>query len=185
MGYCSLLEIEDSQRAGIELFAPVPDKSESKKAPTRSGLPQLGAREFHWDATTASLSCPAGHGMRQVSRSKDPRSDNRYVVELRFEQNESTCSQCPLASQCLSIESKRRTVRRLEKQELITQQIAKMATAAGLSSSLQRKIQVERRFADSKRNRGGTAFHGRSLSRVTAETGLMVVAQNSLTIYII
>lgn len=181
-GYCSILELEDAQSCGVELFAPVPDKTCSNQTSTRSGLPQLSTKEFKWCAKESKLTCPAGYEMKLVGRSKDPRADNRYVQELRFEQSESKCSGCALADRCLSKTSQRRTVRRLENQELLTQQATKMNTPAGAESSLIRKIRVERRFADSKKHRGGTAFHGRNITRVTAELGMTVVAQNSLTL---
>jgi len=181
-GYCSILELEDAQRCGVELFAPVPNKTCSNQTSTPSGLPQLSPQDFKWCAAETKLTCPAGHEMKLVGRSKDPRADNRYVQELRFEQSISNCSGCPLADRCLSKTSQRRTVRRLENQELLTQQAAKMNTPVGAESSLLRKIRVERRFADSKAHRGGTAFHGRNITRVTAEIGMTVVAQNSLTL---
>ena len=121
--------------------------------------------------------------MRQVNRSKDPRADNRFVMQLRFEQSTERCSGCQLAGQCLSTGSKRRTIRRLENQLLLDAQVLKMESDEGRASGRQRKIQVERRYGDSKKHRGGSQLHGRGLRRATAETGLMVVAQNCLTIY--
>ena len=41
---------------------------------------------------------------------------------------------------------------------------------------------VERGFADSKGNRRWDRFHGRGLARTNTETGLMVLAQNVLTL---
>lgn len=182
-GYCSLLELEDSQQAGVELFAPVAIKKGSKGRPTESGLPQITADEFVWNSSANLLSCPVGHSMRQVSRSRDPRADNRYVIELRFEQSEQRCGECELAGQCLASGSKRRTIRRLEKQSLLDAQGLKMDSDEGRASGRQRKIQVERRYGDSKQHRGGSHLHGRGLTRTTGETGLMVVAQNCLTLY--
>ena len=121
--------------------------------------------------------------MRQVSRSRDPRADNRYVIELRFEQSEQRCGECELAGQCLASGSKRRTIRRLVKQSLLDAQGLKMDSDEGRATGRQRKIQVERRYGDSKQHRGGSHLHGRGLTRTTGETGLMVVAQNCLTLY--
>lgn len=182
-GYCSLLELEDAQQADVELFAPVTNKSESENCHTASGLAQLNAKDFQWDASSGILTCPHGYPMQLIGRSKDPRRDDRFVIELRFEQSEPKCSDCPLRDRCLKTGSPRRTFRRLENQHLLDEQKLKMESDVGRSSMRQRKIQVERRFADSKQHRGGSRFHGRGLRRVTAETGLMVVAQNSLAIY--
>lgn len=182
-GYCSLLELEDCAGQEVELFAPVSDRAGSKGRPTSSGKPQLRMERFDWDKTDQQMSCPSGQPMRQVSRSKDPRGDDRFVIELRFEQSPELCGSCHLADQCLAIGSTRRTLRRLENQDLLDAQARKMDSEAGRASMRRRWIQVERRYGDSKKHRGGREFHGRGLSRVTAETGLMVVAQNCLTLY--
>ena len=182
-GYCSLLELEDAVEKDVDLFAPVSDRAGSNGLPTASGKPQLRRQRFHWDASSQQMSCPTGHPMRRVSRSKDPRGDNRFVTELRFEQSAEVCSGCDLADQCLTIGSKRRTLRRLENQDLLDQQALKMDSEAGRESMRRRAIQVERRYGDSKKHRGGREFHGRGIQRVTAETGLLVLAQNSLTLH--
>jgi hypothetical protein len=184
-GYCSLLEVTDCVELDVDLFAPVPERKGSKGRPTASGEIQISADEFPWDEPTGSLSCPAGHLMHRVSRSKDPRADDRYVIELRFEQEEERCGGCELAARCLASGSKRRTVRRLELQSVMDEQKRKMASDAGVQSTRNRKMRIERRYGDSKKHRGGRELHGRGLSRATAETGLMVVAQNTLTLYLL
>ena len=184
-GYCSLLELKDCQELDVDLFAPVPERKGSKGRSTASGEEQIGADEFPWDESNRSLHCPAGHSMRHVSRSKDPRADGRHVIELRFEQDESKCAGCALAARCLASGSKRRTVRRLEDQAVMDAQKKKMETEAGTASSRTRKMRIERRYGDSKKHRGGRELHGRGISRAAAETGLMVVAQNVLTLYLL
>lgn len=184
-GYCSLLEIKDCLELNVDLFAPVAERKSSKSRSTDSGQTQIPANEFDWDESSGSLCCPAAHPMRQVTRSKDPRADGRHVIELRFEQDENRCAGCELADRCLASGSSRRTVRRLEDQSLLDAQKEKMAGKAGIASSRQRKMRIERRHGDSKKHRGGGQLHGRGLSRATAETGLMVVAQNCLTLYLL
>ena len=169
----------------VELFAPVPERKGSKGRRTDSGQVQITADEFAWQESSCSLRCPVGHLMRQVSRSKDPRADGRHVIELRFEQDESRCASCELADRCLAPGSRRRTVRRLEDQSLMDAQKEKMNSEAGLASGRQRQMRIERRYGDSKKHRGGGELHGRGLTRATAETGLMVVAQNCLTLYLL
>lgn len=184
-GYCSLLEILDCIELDVDLFAPVPERKGSKGRPTASGELQISADQFKWDEATGSLHCPAGYSMRQVSRSKDPRADGRSVVELRFEQEVPRCKGCPLADKCLAAGSERRTVRRLENQSVIDAQMQKMASEMGIASGKKRKMRIERRYADSKKHRGGRDLHGRGKTRATAETGLMVVAQNALTLFLL
>lgn len=184
-GYCSLLEVIDCRALHVDLFAPVADRKGSKGRQTDSGETQISAEEFSWDEATNSLTCPAGYLMSRVSRSKDPRADDRFVIELRYEQEEQKCAGCELAARCLASGSKRRTVRRLEQQSVMDEQKQKMASEAGAQSARNRKMRIERRFGDSKKHRGGRELHGRGFSRATAETGLMVVAQNTLTLYLL
>ena len=136
-----------------------------------------------WDETEQQITCPAGLPMRQANRSKDPRCDGRFVYELRYEQSPDHCAGCSLADVCLAVNSKRRTIRRLENQKLLDEQASKMNSERGRASIRQRSIQVERRHGDRKKHRGGRELHGSGLSRVSAETGLIVLAQNSLTLY--
>jgi transposase len=184
-GYCSLLELKDCGDEGVELFAPVPERKGSKGRPTDSGELQISGNEFPWDESSGSIRCPAGLEMKRVSRSKDPRADGRHVIELRFEQSESRCAVCESAGRCLASGSRRRTIRRLEDQPLMDAQKVKMESQAGVASNRRRKMQIERRYGDSKKHRGGGQFHGRNLERATAETGMMVVAQNCLTLYLL
>jgi transposase len=181
-GYCSLLELQDAKQFGIDLYAPVPTRSGSKRRPTASGEEQLSQDRFTWEESTKSMNCPAGHRMQSVSRSKDPRADDRYVIELRFEQTEALCQSCALKDQCLSKDSRRRTVRRLEDQHLFEEQSQKMSTPQGKASQKRRREMVERMHGDAKTHRNGEAFCGRGFDRVSTETGLMVVAQNCLLI---
>lgn len=184
-GYCSLLEVKDCVELDVELFAPVPERKGSKGRATARGEMQITVDEFPWDESTGTLRCPAGDLMRRVSRSKDPRADGRHVIELRFEQDAARCGSCELATRCLSSGSRRRTVRRLEDQDVMDAQKEKMNSDAGIESSRMRKMRIERRYGDSKKHRGGGELHGRGLSRAAAETGMMVVAQNILTLYLI
>jgi hypothetical protein len=69
-------------------------------------------------------------------------------------------------------------VKRLEGQELLDEQRAKMATEEAQSRYKLRGQTVELAYADSKGNRSLSRFHGRGPDRARTETGLMVVAQN-------
>ena len=180
--YCSLLELRDSNTLGINLMAPIQEASKScKKA--MDGQPQFSQKEFTFSTDLESCICPAGHKMHNRSRGPKPRADGRVVYEVRFGQRPEVCSACPLAKRCLQPNSKRRTVSRLEGQRELDAQREKMESDAGKRSQRIRGQTVERSFADGKRNRNQGQQNGRGLRRVRAEAGLLVVAQNSLTIY--
>ena len=182
-GYCSLLELQDAKHENIDLYAPIPERSGSKKRPTKSGKEQLGQDRFPWDESSRSMTCPSGYPMQLVSRTKVPRADHRSVMELRFEQDPSQCLACLLKDDCLAKDSLRRTVRRLEGQSEIDQQVEKMKSPAGLASKKRRMEMIERMHGDSKAHRDGEAFCGRGLERASTETGMMAVAQNSLSLF--
>ena len=61
--------------------------------------------------------------------------------------------------------------------------LVEMSTEAGKHSSRLRGQVIERRFADGKQHRGQGHQNGRGLLRVSAEVGLLVIAQNLLTLY--
>ena len=125
-GYCSILDLQDCARIGIDLYAPVQDNNGSVDRKAADGRNQIPANEFRFDQATKSLHCPAGHAMNFRSRVQVPRADGRYVTELRYEQDSTLCIGCPLAGTCLQPEVKRRTVSRLSEQELLDGQQKKI-----------------------------------------------------------
>jgi hypothetical protein len=182
-GYCSILEIKDCQSLGIELFAPVQDNTKEVNRKSISGQKQIASKEFVFEESTCRLTCPGGHDMNLIRTAQVPRADGRRLGQYFFEQSVDHCQSCPMANRCLSGKAKRRTVTRQVEQPLLDQQIAKMATAEGKRSQQLRSQVIERRFADGKRHRGQGHQNGRGLSRIKAEVGLLVVAQNALTLY--
>lgn len=182
-GYCSLLELQDCQGCGIELLAPVIDASASSAHTAAGGGPLLSQKEFTFFPDQSRCVCPAGHEMRKRACSEKPRADGRTVTEVRYEQSVDRCGNCPLASRCLKAGSKLRSVARLEGQELLDAQREKMSGEAGRAWARLRGQTIERLFGDGKRHRNQNRQNGRGILRVTAEVGLLVVAQNTLRIY--
>ena len=88
-----------------------------------------------------------------------------------------------VAPRCLRGRAQRRTVSRQSEQAILDQQAAKMASPAGKRSQRLRGQVIERRFGDGKQHRGQGRQNRRGLHRVKAEVGLLVVAQNTLTLY--
>ena len=121
--------------------------------------------------------------MKLVKEVQVPRACGRTVGELRYEQSACLCSSCPLATRCLGNKSKRRTVSRQSEQWILDAQQNKMLSDKGTRSQRLRGQVIERRFADGKLHRNQDTQNGRGLTRVRAEVGLLVVAQNTLTLY--
>lgn len=181
-GYCSVLDLKDCDRLGIELLAPVQNNMMQQRKLANGHL-QIPSGEFDFDSSSSDLRCPGGHLMKLVRSAEVPRSCGRTVTELRFEQSVDRCSACPLSERCLGNGSKRRTVSRQKDQGLLDAQAAKMSGDLGRESQRRRGSTVERSFGDGKLHRNQNRQHGRGLSRVRAEVGLLVIAQNTLTLY--
>jgi hypothetical protein len=180
--YCSILDLKDCERLGIDLWAPVQDNLMQRRKLTNGQL-QIPSGEFDFDSSTGELRCPAGHAMQLMRTVEIPRACGRTVPELRFEQSVEYCSVCPLAAQCLGDRSKRRTISRQKDQHILDAQKEKMSGEAGRRSRGKRGRSVERSFGDGKLHRNQSRQHGRGMSRVRSEVGLLVLAQNTLTLY--
>lgn len=181
-GYCSILDLQDSARLNIDLYAPVQNSTKaSRKLP--NGEIQIPSQAFCFDEPNREMTCPGGHAMKFIKEVQVPRADGRMLGELRFEQSASLCSACPLAFRCFGGKSKRRTVARQTEQRVLDAQKQKMDSEQGKQSGRLRGQVIERRFADGKLHRNQETQNGRGLHRVRPEVGLLAVAQNTLTLY--
>jgi transposase len=178
--YCSIVDLQDCRTRGIELLAPVQanafTESKKKARPTQ----QISRDTFLWDEAKQCYRCPQGHDLKYQDRTRKKRHGGRHLWEYRYRCDSLHCGGCPLAEQCLRPGSARRTIKKLEDQELLDNQRKKMADPEVQARYRLRGQTVERAFGDSKGNRRLTRFHGRGLARARTETGIMVVAQNLL-----
>ena len=181
-GYCSIFDLKDCERLGADLWAPVQDNTLQQRK-LANGEVQIPSGEFGFDPSTEELTCPAGFEMKLVRTVEVPRACGRTLPELRFEQSAKNCSGCSLASRCLGDRSKRRMVSRPKDQPLLDAQKEKMSGEAGRMSKRKRVTTVERSFGDGKLHRNQNHQHGRGLSRVRVEVGLLAIAQNALSLY--
>ena len=176
--YCSILDLRDCRDRNVELLAPVQANSLTESKKQRQTPRQLARDQFLWQEAPQSYRCPQGHELTYHDRTRKQRHGGRHLWESRYRSAEEHCSVCLLARQCLRPGLTRRTITRLEDQALLDAQREKMARPDIQQRYKLRGQTVERMFADGKWNRGFTRFHGRGLTRVRAETGLIVVAQN-------
>lgn len=178
--YCSIVDLQDCQQRNVELLAPVQANSftESKKQANPS--PQISRDEFPWDDAQQCYHCPQGHRLNYQGRSRKQRHSDRELWEYRYRCKPVHCGGCPLAETCLRPGSRARVIKRLEGQELLDAQRAKMATEEAQSIYRLRGQTIELAYADTKGNRQLTRFHGRNPYRALTETGLMVVTHNLL-----
>ena len=179
-GYCSIVDLQECQHRDIELLAPVQSNSMTESKKQKSPPPQIPREEFVWDPVENCYRCPQGHRLDYVDRTRKQRHSDHQLWESRYRCDPAHCQGCPLAARCLRPNSARRTLRRLEDQELLDEQRKKMADPEVQSRYRLRGQTVELAFGHIKGNRQLTRFHGRGPTRARTETGLMVVAQNLL-----
>lgn len=181
-GYVSVLDLQECARRGVELIAPVHENSYSEKKRTPQPNEKLKRELFTWDDEQQIYICPQGHAMNYEAKERKARSGDREVIQYRYRCSGDHCRQCPLAQRCTSNPEKGRTINRLEGQELLDAQRLKMQTPEAQAKQRQRGQVVERGFADAKAHRNFRRLHGRGLKRARAESGIVVFAQNALTI---
>ena len=174
--YCSIVDLQECRHRDIELLAPVQSNAftVSKAKPNQ----QIPREQFEWDDAEQCYRCPQGHRLDYCDRTRKQRHSGRQLWEFRYRCDSVHCGACPLANRCLRPGATRRTIKKLEGQELLDAQRAKMADPETQKRYRLRGQTVELAYADSKGNRRLQRFHGRGLARARAETGLMVVAQN-------
>jgi hypothetical protein len=93
------------------------------------------------------------------------------------------CRKCPLRARCVKDPGKGRIVTRVDGEEFWEEHRRRMETP---EAKLLRKLRgqvIERSFGDAKAHRGQRKLHGCGRLRAKAEVGLVVLAQNALTLH--
>lgn len=178
-GYCTILDVADAQQRNIDLIAPASASGTTRVSKSRSGEDQIPREAFRFEAQANCYVCPEGQTLEYKDREKKARSGGRFLYQARYQADASTCHRCELADRCLGGQGGR-MIKRTEGEELLEAQRAKMETDLAKTQYKLRGQTVELVFADDKGNRGHDRFHGRGLSRVRAETGLLTLARNIL-----
>lgn len=178
--YCSIVDLQQCERRGVELLAPVQANAFTPQKQQRQPPAQIPREQFVFQATDNSYRCPEGQRLRYIDRTRLRRHSEQTLWEYRYRADPAACRACPLAAQCLRPTSASRTIKRLEGQELLAAQRAKMAQPEAAARYKRRGETVELAFADCKGNRHRTRFHGRGPLRARTETALMVIAHNLL-----
>jgi transposase len=180
--YATLLDIQECQKRGVELFAPVQENGLTEKKRAQRAVERIDRDAFTWLPDKQTYACPQGHQLDYLGKESKRRRGDQKVIEHRYHCSEEHCRNCPLRDRCVRDPNRGRTVKRLEGQELIDAHRAKMKTAEGQAHRSRRGQIIERHFGDAKEHRKLRRLHGRGLSRARAEIGLVVVAQTALAI---
>lgn len=160
---------------GVTLYGPLPrDGARAAK--------QFPKSRFTWLSNEQVYICPQGHRMPYAGPGQQKRSGPGTVL-LRFYRCPATyCMACPQASQCTPRPDQGRTVSRSQYEELVEALRERMDRAEAKVLYRRRSRTVELTAADWKEHRKLRRFSGRGLTRATCQIGLIVLAQNLLTI---
>jgi hypothetical protein len=181
--YATLLDLKACLARGILLMAPVQENSFTEQKRAAAKTRQISRDEFTWVADEQTYLCPQGHTLDYRGKERRWRSGDQYVIQHRYQCPPQHCQNCPAASRCVKDPSRGRTIKRLEGQEILDAQRTLMSQQDVKAEYKQRGQVIERAFADAKRHRHFRELHGRGLARATAEVGLVVLAQNTLTLH--
>jgi Transposase DDE domain len=180
--YATLLDLQECSLRGVELFAPVQENNFTARKRAERTETRIEREQFVWLPQEQTYVCPQGHRLDYKGKESKNRHGGRRVIEHRFHCQPEHCRGCPLRVRCVRNPEKGRTVKRLEGQELLDAHRAKMKTTEADAKRKRRGEIIERAFADAKEHRKLRRLHGRGLCRARAEVGLVVMAQNLLTI---
>lgn len=179
-GYTSLLDLMDCSQRNVELIGPVGSNSFTASKQQGKKEQRFDKSKFKWLQDEQQYQCPQGHKMAYDSKEKIKRHCDRTITALRYRCPAEHCTACHVKSKCTT-SPKGRTVRRLEREDLLEAQRAKMEDSEIRSLYRERGQIIERTYADAKQHRNARRFNGRGLARSRAETGLLVMAQNILS----
>jgi hypothetical protein len=174
--YAGGADLAAAAAEGVTVYAPVPGAGVDK--PT-GPIPK---RAFTWQAAAQTYVCPQGHRLVWVERSRQKRSGTETVVLDRYRGPAEHGAACPLRARCAPKSGAVRAVVRSEYEEHLEALRARMATPEAQALYRLRGQTVARINADWKQHRQLRRFSGRGLVRVRGEVGLMVLAQNVLTL---
>lgn len=180
-GYSSVLDLQDCLERGIDLLAPVAENSFSQP---KQGTAKLFSREdFQWNPQEQTFLCPGGQQLTYRTQERVARHRGRTVICRHFQCLPKFCLACPLAARCTKSPARGRRVKRLDGQEILDAQKEKMKQPSAKESFARRGQIIERAFADAKGHRGMNRLRGRGPRCARVSIGLLVLAQNTLTIY--
>jgi transposase len=182
-GYVSILDIQACIDRGVELFAPVQENDYTAKKRVARASQRIEREQFTWLPEEEAYICPEGHRLDYRGKERKRRRGNQEVIQHRYHCPPEHCRACPLRDRCVRNPEKGRTIKRLEGQELLDAQRAKMKTPLGEAKRKRRGQVIERNFADAKEHRNLRKLHGHGLERARGEVGLVAMVQTALMLH--
>jgi hypothetical protein len=160
---------------GVKLYGPLPKEGAQ---PAK----QFPKSTFTWLSGKQAYVCPQGHRLTYVGSAQHKRSGAGSVLLHTYRCPPTYCMDCPLARQWTPRPDHGRTVSRSEYEELVEALRERMDRVEAKELYRRRCQTVALISADWKEHRKLRRFSGRGLARATCQIGLIVLAQNLLTI---
>jgi transposase len=181
-GYVSLLDLQECEQRGVVLFGPLQENDFTAKNRARRGDDRIRKEAFTWLDEEQTYRCPQGHRLDYQGKQRKRRRGERHVVERRFHCAPRHCCACPLRQRCVRNPGTGRTVKRFEGEELVDAHRQRMTTPEAQRRKRLRGQTIERCFADAKAHRNSRRLTSRGLQRARTEVGLVMLAQNAMTV---
>jgi hypothetical protein len=172
--YVGGADLAAAAEAGVTLYGPLPAAEASPK--------QIPKREFVWLSEEATYACPQGHRLELERVTRQKRSTPEAVELRHYRCPPRHCQECPLRERCTPNPARGRSISRGEQEDLIEALRTRMQTEEAKRLYRLRSRTVELVNADWKEHRQLRRFSGRGLRRVRVEVGLIVLAQNLVTL---
>lgn len=167
-GYYSEEQLAQCERAGIEVYVPIPDKHRVVTAEGR-----FSGAQFHYVPGADVYVCPGA----QVLTPRGKPSIKRGIKRTAYTRQAKACRGCPLKSVCLPEKTPQRKIFRSEHADTVDAHRRRMA-AHGRERMRQRAGLAEHPFGTLKRWFGWDHFLVRGFEKVRGEMSLMVLGYN-------
>ncbi len=167
-GYYSSLQLKACEDDDITAYVPV---SEGNGRLDKEG--RLGRKNFSYDNTADTYTCPAGQRLHRMEGSWENASGR---IEMRYASRTAICAACPLRQRCLSPKASRRTIARWEHEDVLERHRSRMKGAGNLMR--RRSGIVEHPFGTIKCRAGYRHFLVRGFNKVRGEWSLMALCYN-------
>jgi transposase len=191
-GFNSGRNLEQLKESGIEPWMPARKSAIAQSPPQGSQTIQadggstpstalsnsvttLDKSAFTYNQETDTYTCPAGRSLPLLRTSSETREGGKVTYR---EYQSTDCSGCPLASRCLSRDSKKRRVRRDEFEPLREEMAARMNTPAGKAKYRRRSFLAETPFAVINTSMNVRQLLLRGIDKVKTEIGWICCAYN-------
>jgi hypothetical protein len=82
--YATLLDLEECQKRGVELFAQVQENKFTAKKRAERTRDGIDRQQFTWLPDEQTYACPQGHRLKYKGKERKHRRGEKSVIEYRY-----------------------------------------------------------------------------------------------------